>query len=96
MDQRKVQMARLADAFVALPGGVGTLDELFELLALAQLDFHGKRCGVLNVAGYFDQLLRFMDTAVEEGFIPARTWAAVVVEEDPAKMLDRLEVSRER
>jgi uncharacterized protein (TIGR00730 family) len=91
MHERKARMTQLADAFVALPGGVGTLDELFDVVALAQLNVHGKRCGILNVAGYYDHLLRFMETAVEEGFIPAHSWAAVVVASDPVTMLDRLE-----
>jgi uncharacterized protein (TIGR00730 family) len=90
MYERKARMTQLANAFVALPGGVGTLDELFEVVALAQLNVHGKRCGILNVAGYYDHMLRFMETAVREGFVPAQSWEAVVVESDPVRMLEAL------
>ncbi|KAG6490540.1 probable cytokinin riboside 5'-monophosphate phosphoribohydrolase LOG6 [Zingiber officinale] len=70
MHQRKAEMARCADAFVALPGGYGTLEELFEVVAWAQLGIHRKPVGLLNVDGYFDPLLAFIDKAVAEGFIP--------------------------
>ena len=69
MHERKAVMADLADAFVALPGGFGTLDETFEMLTWAQLGLHGKPVGLLNVNGYFDALLAFLDHTVREGFI---------------------------
>lgn len=69
MHERKRTMFDLADAFIALPGGLGTLDEVFEILTWAQLGFHPKPCGFLNVAGYYDPLLAFLDHAVGEGFL---------------------------
>ena len=69
MHERKALMAELADAFVALPGGYGTLEELFEVITWAQLGFHDKPIGVLNVAGYFDRLLDFFHVSVKEGFL---------------------------
>ncbi len=69
MHERKTMMALLSDGFVALPGGFGTLEELAEILTWGQLRFHDKPCGVLNVTGYFDDLLSYLDRAVEEGFL---------------------------
>lgn len=69
MHERKAKMAELADGFIALPGGLGTLEELFEVLTWAQLRFHEKPCGLLNVQGYYDFLLRFLDNAVSSEFI---------------------------
>ncbi len=69
MHERKATMARLADGFIALPGGLGTLEELFEILTWAQLSLHDKPVGVLNVAGFFDSLFAFLDHAASEGFI---------------------------
>ncbi|MBT4499541.1 MAG: TIGR00730 family Rossman fold protein, partial [Gemmatimonadetes bacterium] len=69
MHQRKATMAERAQAFVALPGGYGTLEELFEAVAWAQLDFHRKPVALLNTLGYFDRLLAFLDHAVEQGFL---------------------------
>jgi uncharacterized protein (TIGR00730 family) len=69
MHERKALMASLADGFIALPGGFGTLEELIEILTWAQLRVHDKPCGVINVRGYFDQLLAYLDHAVAEGFL---------------------------
>ncbi|MFH1985464.1 MAG: TIGR00730 family Rossman fold protein [Pseudomonadota bacterium] len=69
MHERKALMAALSDGFVAMPGGLGTLEELFEVLTWAQLGMHTKPCGLLNVNGYFDGVLRFLDHAVEERFV---------------------------
>ena len=69
MHERKTLMAALADAFVALPGGFGTLEEIVEVVTWGQLRFHDKPCGLLNVAGYFDSLLAFLDKARDEGFV---------------------------
>ncbi|KNA06768.1 hypothetical protein SOVF_177960 [Spinacia oleracea] len=69
MHQRKAEMARHSDCFIALPGGYGTLEELLEVIAWAQLGIHDKPVGLLNVAGYYDSLLTFIDQAVEDGFI---------------------------
>lgn len=69
MHERKAMMTELADGFIALPGGLGTLDELFEILTWAQLGLHAKPCGLLNVAGYFDGLEAFLDHALRERFL---------------------------
>jgi uncharacterized protein (TIGR00730 family) len=91
MHQRKALMAELADGFVALPGGIGTLEEFFEVWTWGQLGMHAKPCGLLNVAGYFDPLLEFLDHAVEEKFVRDVHRAMVIVESDPAKLLERFD-----
>lgn len=90
MHARKASMARRADAFVALPGGLGTLEELFEVLTWAQLGFHRKPCGLLDVDGYYSNLLRFLDTASEAGFIRPAHRALLVDDTDAGRLLDRL------
>ena len=90
MHIRKARMMELADVMVALPGGLGTLEELFEALTWAQLRFHRKPCGLLNVQGYFDSLLTFLDGALEEGFISAENRRLVTVDASPARLLDAL------
>ena len=90
MHERKAMMARLADAFVALPGGFGTLEELFEIVTWAQLGIHRKPIGLLNVAGYYDALVRLLDHAVAEGFVPAENRGLIVVASEPAPLLERL------
>lgn len=94
MHRRKAMMAELSDAFVALPGGLGTLEELFEILTWVQLGFHAKPVGVLNVAGYYDGLLGFLDHAVDIGFIRAEHRQFLISDDDPARLLERLETSR--
>lgn len=69
MHERKARMADLADGFISLPGGLGTLEEMFEVLTWSQLGFHSKPCGLLNVCGFYDDLLRFLDNANEQGFM---------------------------
>lgn len=91
MHARKALMAELADGFVALPGGIGTLEEFFETWTWAQLGIHTKPCGLLNVAGYFDPLLEFLDRAVAEKFVREAHRAMVIVESDPEKLLARFE-----
>jgi uncharacterized protein (TIGR00730 family) len=91
MHERKALMAELADGFVALPGGIGTLEEFFEIWTWGQLGMHDKPCGLLNVAGYFDPLLEFLDRAVAEKFVRDVHRAMVVVESDPARLLARFE-----
>jgi uncharacterized protein (TIGR00730 family) len=88
MHERKALMAELADAFVAVPGGIGTLEELIEIYTWSQLGIHDKACGVLNVRGYYDGLAAFLDHAVREGFLRAEHRAALTVAEDPAELLD--------
>ena len=91
MHERKAMMAELADGFVALPGGIGTLEEFFEIWTWGQLGMHEKPCGLLNVAGYFDPLLEFLDRAVAEKFVRDVHRGMVVVESDPAALLARFE-----
>ncbi len=90
MHERKKAMADLADAFVALPGGFGTFDELFEIVTWAQLGFHAKPIGLLNVDGYFDPLLEMVDHAVAEGFVAADHARLLYVDDDPGGLLARL------
>jgi len=91
MHERKALMAELADGFIALPGGIGTLEEFFETWTWGQLGMHAKPCGLLNVAGYFDPLLEFLDHAVAEKFVRDVHRSMVVVESDPAVLLSRFE-----
>lgn len=90
MHERKAKMAELSDAFIALPGGFGTLDELFEAITWGQIGLHNKPIGLLNVAGYFDPLLRFIDFSVDEGFIRPQHRHLFLVDDEPAQLLDRL------
>ena len=90
MHERKALMAELADGFVALPGGLGTFDELFEALSWAQLGFHSKPCAVLNVRGFFDPLLRLLDHAVEERFLRPTHRSLLLVGSDIHTLLDRM------
>lgn len=90
MHSRKARMAELADAFIALPGGFGTLDELFEILTWAQLGLHGKPCGLLDVDGYFAPLVAWVDQAVAAGFVRPRHRELLMVDDDASRLLDRL------
>lgn len=90
MHERKSLMAELADAFIALPGGFGTLEEMMEILTWSQLRLHAKPCGLLNVENFYDPLLKFLDHAVAEEFIPAGMRKSIVVETDAEKLLDSL------
>jgi hypothetical protein len=89
MHERKTRMAELSDGFVALPGGIGTLEELFEVWTWAQLGFHHKPCGLLNVEGYFDSLALFLDHAVDEQFVKQPHRSLLIVENDAKKLLER-------
>jgi hypothetical protein len=91
MHERKAMMSELAEGFVALPGGNGTLEEFFEVLTWAQLGEHGKPCGLLNVAGYYDPLLAVFDRMVERAFLKEEHRKLVLVEEDPSALLERFE-----
>ncbi|QNI42243.1 TIGR00730 family Rossman fold protein [Synechococcus sp. A15-28] len=90
MHVRKARMIELADAMVALPGGLGTLEELFEALTWLQLRFHSKPCALFNVDGYYDGLLQFLDGAVADGFVAAEHRALLSVHRDPQQLLDQL------
>lgn len=85
---RKARLHELADGFVAMPGGIGTQEELFEVLGKAKHGFHGKPCGVLNVAGYYDHLVSFLDHAETEGFLSPAQRNLFVVEPEPDVLLD--------
>jgi uncharacterized protein (TIGR00730 family) len=90
MHERKALMAELSDAFVAVPGGIGTLEELIEVYTWSQLGIHSKPCGVLNVRGYYDHLAALLDHAVAEGFLRPQHRAVLSVADEPAGLLDRL------
>lgn len=90
MHVRKQMMAERADAFIAMPGGIGTLEELYEVWTWRQLGYHDKPVGLLNVERYFDDLLRFMDRTVAEGFLDLAQRQMPLVESDPARLLDRV------
>jgi uncharacterized protein (TIGR00730 family) len=89
MHERKQKMFEMSDGFVALPGGLGTLEEMFELLTWAQLRLHAKPCGLLNVGGYFDALLEFLNHAVSQQFIRQPHRDMILVDTSPAGLLDR-------
>jgi uncharacterized protein (TIGR00730 family) len=91
MHERKAQMAELADAFVAVPGGIGTLEELIEVFTWSQLGIHAKPIGVLDVDGFYSALSRFLDHMVAEGFLRGEHRATLLSESDPGALLDRLE-----
>ena len=88
MHQRKAKMAALSDAFVALPGGVGTLEELFEVWTWAQLGIHRKPIGLLDVAGYYSPLVEFADQMLEKGFLRPETRELISVASDAEKLVD--------
>ena len=90
MHERKAMMEKLSDAFVAMPGGFGTLDELFEILTWAQVGLHAKPVGLLNVGGYWDPLEAQILKGFEEGFIPPTLRTTLVVEKTPGALIDRL------
>lgn len=90
LSERKLLMGELSDAFLSLPGGIGTLDELFEAWSWTQLDLQRKPCGLLNHRGYYDALIEFLDHVVEEGFQRPRHRAALVVDTELGSLLDRL------
>lgn len=89
MHERKALMADYADGFIALPGGLGTFEEIFEVLTWAQLGFHKKPCGLLNVLGYYDHLSAFLDHSVDQGFVNMASRSMLMAESDPGVMLDR-------
>ena len=93
MHQRKALMADLADAFLLLPGGFGSWEEFFEVVTWLQLGIHSKPCAVLNVAGYYDMLLSLTSHALKEGFLRSAHKEMLIVEEDPVRLLGRLEVA---
>jgi len=91
MHERKSMMAALSDGFIALPGGFGTLEELIEIVTWGQLGFHDKPCGVLNVGGYFDTLLAFLDHTSDEGFLKPENRRMLLDDTDPAALVRQFE-----
>jgi len=90
MSERKELMGELSNSFLTLPGGTGTLDELFEAWTWTQLGLQSKPCGLLNFRGFYDPLLAFLDHSVEAGFLGAQNRASLCVDEDPARLIERL------
>ena len=90
MHERKAAMTAAADAFIAMPGGFGTMDELFEAITWGQLGIHRKPIGLYNVAGYFDPILAWIDLAVKEGFVRPQHRQLLVVSDDPSLLIERL------
>ena len=90
MHERKQLMAERADAFIALPGGIGTLEEIYEVWSWQQLGYHDKPVALLNVEGYYDALLDFMRVSFERGFVSAPQYHALLVDDNPARLLARL------
>ncbi len=91
MHERKALMVELADGFIALPGGLGTIEEIFEVITWAQLSIHRKPCGFLNVAHYYDKLIDFLDYAVEQRFIESAYRKMIVIDEYPDALLQQFE-----
>lgn len=91
MHQRKAIMHELADGFIAMPGGLGTLEEIFEALTWAQLGIHSKPCGFLNVAGYFDGLFTFLNHTVTEQFVKPEHYGLIMSDASPAGLVDKME-----
>ena len=96
LHERKQLMASRADAFVALPGGIGTLEELYEVWSWQQLGYHDKPVALLNVDGYYDALLEFMRVTHSRGFVSDTQFEALMVDDDAARLLDRLRTAAER
>lgn len=90
MHERKAMMAELSDGFIALPGGLGTIEELFEVLTWSQLGFHKKPCALLNTQGYYNSLSQFLDHAVAEQFVKDIHRKMLLVEQTPGTLLDRM------
>jgi len=91
MHQRKAKMAELSDGFISLPGGIGTIEETFEMLTWSQLGFHNKPCGIINVAGFYNKLIEFLNHISEEKFFMDIYRRMLIVETDPSALLERFE-----
>ena len=89
MHERKAKMAELSDGFIALPGGWGTIEEIFEMLTWAQLGFHEKPCGLLNVASYYDHLFAFLENAIDQQFVKEEHRPMIIMDGSPGTLLDR-------
>jgi len=91
MHQRKAKMAELSDGFISLPGGIGTIEETFEMLTWSQLGFHNKPCGIINVEGFYDKLIEFLNHTSEEKFFMDIYRRMLIVETDPSALLEKFE-----
>jgi hypothetical protein len=91
MHARKAKMAELSDGFIAMPGGIGTLEEFFEVLTWNQLGYHSKPCGLLDVKGYYSELAGFLDKVVEEGFLVSEHRGMVLTDASPGGLLDKFD-----
>ncbi|MEQ8471894.1 MAG: TIGR00730 family Rossman fold protein [Marinoscillum sp.] len=91
MHDRKAMMARLSDGFIALPGGIGTLEEIIEVFTWHQIGYHDKPCGFLNTNGYYDKLFAFIDHMVEDGFLSAEQRNQLVIADTPEELLEVME-----
>jgi uncharacterized protein (TIGR00730 family) len=91
MHERKKKMFDLSDGFIALPGGIGTIEEVFEILAWAQLGYHKKPCGILNVCGYFDNIIDFLKHSVSQRFLKSAHREMLMVDENPDSLLKQFE-----
>jgi uncharacterized protein (TIGR00730 family) len=89
MHERKTMMFDLSDGFIALPGGMGTIEEIFEVLTWAQLGFHTKPCGILNICGYYDCMLTFLENAVDQRFVRKEHKDMLLIDVDPERLLKR-------
>jgi uncharacterized protein (TIGR00730 family) len=89
MHERKAKMAELSDGFIALPGGWGTIEEIFEMLTWAQLGFHKKPCGLLNISGYYDHLYTFLEHAIDQRFVREEYRPMIMMEQTAGGLLDR-------
>ena len=92
MHERKAMMADLADGFIALPGGWGTLEEIFEILTWAQLGFHAKPCGLLNIEAYYDDLMAFLENSFEQEFVNPLYRPMLMTDKKPSQLLDQFAV----
>lgn len=90
MAERKELMVKLSDGFIALPGGLGTMDEFFEVVSLAQLGIHNKPCGILNVMGYYDDLIKFLNQGVIQGFIPQEQCNRIIISESAKSLVHQM------
>lgn len=93
MHERKALMAHLSDAFIALPGGIGTIEEITEIITLLQLGYHEKPCGILNIAGYFDTLISFLDQMVSKGFSTIESRNLIIIESNVDNLLSKMSIN---
>jgi len=93
MHERKAMMAMLSDGFVALPGGIGTIEEIIEVFTWHQIGYHNKPCAFLNTDGYYDKFFHFFDHMVEEGFLSAKQRDELIIAQDPQELISKLDMA---